>query len=83
MVVALVAFGIGRVDGNVDGYTVAGDQVVGEGEGKAAPFSRANLGGEGDFVFPRDLGVLTSFGSFDLVPQNGAVESPSGGIPWR
>ena len=80
MVVAVVAFLAGGMDGDISRAAVALDQLTGEVVRQLFPLCGGKLGRQGDFKLAGYRGVLALLGLLGGVPELGAVACPLGGI---
>ncbi|ARE85692.1 hypothetical protein ROSMUCSMR3_04249 (plasmid) [Roseovarius mucosus] len=80
MMVALIAFAVGRMDRHIDGHAVAADQLLGKVAGDLGPGLGADLGRQGQLPFAGGDGVATGLAGLSLVPEAGPVRGPVRGV---
>ena len=80
VMVSVVAFGVGFVDGVIDGAAVLFGQLLGELADDAGAALAVYLGGQGDDDFSGDGAVFPLLCGFGGIPECGAFGSPLGGV---
>ena len=76
MMVALIAFAVGRMDRHIDGHAIAADQLLRKVAGDLGPVLSADLGGQGQLPLAGGDGVAAGLAGLDLVPETGAIRGP-------